>query len=264
MANNFKVLWRAPAFILGGLLAGILTSVGHHLYYASLEGTPPEGDQIIAGYRFSDQIFTTAVGSAFASLVRAFLLFAVSGAYVQVLWRAAADARKVNTLEEIDAIFSILSNLFAFRQGSVLRKYPILFLIALIAWGLPIAFTIPPASLSVIVAPVTTSALKTVPNFDFASLRYVAGMPIFNYDGDDHGDLITYSYNGPSTEVQKIANAVADGGTTLPITPPTANSSWQLDFYGPSLSCHPMDDDSRRQAESEIAHWLWNDTSINC
>ncbi|KAI0971595.1 hypothetical protein F4678DRAFT_89997 [Xylaria arbuscula] len=265
MAKTFKATWYAPASILGGLLAGILLSVGHHLYYASLEGTTPEGDKIIAGYRLSNQTFTTAVGTTFALIVRAILLFAISGAYVQVLWQVVTHTRKVNTLEEIDAMFSILSDVFAFRRGSVWWKYPVLSLVAIIAWLLPIAFIIPPASLSVIVAPVTDSALNTVPNFDFASLRYVAGMPMYNYaDESSHGDVITYSYNGPSTEVQKVANAVADGGNILPITPPTANSSWQLEFYGPSLSCHLMDDDTRLQAESEIAYSLWNETSTNC
>ncbi|KAI1303410.1 hypothetical protein F5Y03DRAFT_359332 [Xylaria venustula] len=82
-------------------------------------------------------------------------------------------------------------------------------------------------------------------------------MPMFDYGGESsHGDLSTYSYNGPSSEVQKVANAVADSGNILPITPPTANSSWQLGFYGLSLNCHLMDDDSRLQAESDIAHSL--------
>ncbi|TGJ80107.1 hypothetical protein E0Z10_g8652 [Xylaria hypoxylon] len=110
--------------------------------------------------------------------------------------------RKANTLEEIDAMFSILSNAFAFRRGSVWWKHPTLQLTALIAWLLPIAFTIPPASISVKVAEVMTSAVEPVPNFDFASFRYVAEMPMkFS---------AYYLYNGPSTEVQKVANTVKD------------------------------------------------------
>ncbi|KAI0428325.1 hypothetical protein F5Y09DRAFT_357831 [Xylaria sp. FL1042] len=118
MANKSNVLWRASASITSSLFAGILVSVGHHLYYASLEGTLVEGERVIAGYHVSNQTFATAVGTAFAFIVRAFLVFAVSGAYVQVFWQAVTHARKVNTLEEIDAMFSILSNLFAFCQGS--------------------------------------------------------------------------------------------------------------------------------------------------
>ncbi|KAJ2987773.1 hypothetical protein NUW58_g4324 [Xylaria curta] len=263
MANKLESVWRASTSILGALLAGILTAVGHHLYYASLQGTSPEGDRMIAGYRLSNQTFTTAVGTAFAFVVRAFLLFGVSGAYVQVFWHAATHARKGgNTLEEVDAMFSILSNLFAFRQGSVWWKYPMLLIIAFIAWLLPIAFIIPPGSISVMFAPAATSALETVPNFDFASLRYVDSMPrvgttpVDMADGS-HDVWYKYGYNGPSTEVQKVANAVAVGGTILPIAPPAANSSWQLDFYGPSISCRLMNNDTRIQVESHIAHWLW-------
>ncbi|KAI0411708.1 hypothetical protein F5X98DRAFT_356691 [Xylaria grammica] len=256
MANSFKMLWRAPASILGGLLAGVLISVGHHLYYVSIEGSSSEGDRIIAGYRLSNQSFSTAVGTAFAFVVRAFLLFAVGAAYVQVFWQAATHARKANTLEQIDAMFSILSNPFAFRRGSAWWKYPMLLLIALIAWLLPIAFTIPPASLSVVVAPVTTWALETVPNFDFSSLRYAASLP---QGPVNPGREIGYAYSGPSAEVQNVANAVASGGTILSITPPAANSSWELDFYGPSLNCHAVNDDSARlRIESTLADWLWN------
>lgn len=109
-------------------------AVGHHLYYASLVGTSAESDRVVAGYRLSNQQFTLAVGTAFATIVRALLLFSVSIAYVQVLWQAVKHTRKVNTLNEIDAMFSVLSNIFAFWRASVWWRYPLLLLIALIAW----------------------------------------------------------------------------------------------------------------------------------
>ncbi|KAI0410468.1 hypothetical protein F5X98DRAFT_359526 [Xylaria grammica] len=250
MGKIFYAVWRAPTSILGSLLIGAILSVGHHLYHASLDGTFSEGDRIIAGYHISNQTFTTAIGTGFAFIVRAFLTFAVSGAYVQVFWKAATHSRKDNTLEEIDAMFSILSNLFAFCWSSVWWKYPLLFLIALVAWLLPIAFTIPPASLSVAVAPFITSALVTVPNFDFASLRYVAGVPKTNKNTQ-------YGYDSPSPVVLDIANAVAKAGEILPITPPVANSSWKLEFYGPSLACHPLINQTiRLETESHIAGYL--------
>ncbi|KAI0528393.1 hypothetical protein GGR58DRAFT_509434 [Xylaria digitata] len=168
-------------------------------------------------------------------------------------------------------MFSILSNIFAFRRGSVWWKYPMLLLVALIAWLLPISITIPPASISVVVAPVTTLGLKMVPNFDFASLRYVGDIRIIGaVSTGSQGPLYEECfYLGPNSEVQRVANAVAGSGTILiPITPPAANSSWQLDFYGPSLSCHPMDNYTRLQVESTIARWLWNEIdqfgNLNC
>ncbi|KAI0112242.1 hypothetical protein GGR51DRAFT_60601 [Nemania sp. FL0031] len=276
MANNFEQTWRGLASILGGLLAGIFMAIGHHLYYASLEGASAAGDRLILGYLVSNQTLTISLGTAFSFIVRALLLFAISGAYVQLFWRAATHARKPNTLEEIDAMFSILSNLFGFSQGSVWCKYPSLLLIALVSWLLPIAFTIPSASLSVLFMPVTTSALKTVPNFDFASLRYVNDMPVYNwvplqYPNSSYkpSNPITCKYNGPSYEVQRIANSVASRGAILPITPPAPNSSWQLDFYGPSLRCRPIDANIRLDIETKIAYWLWfkekgNFTSRNC
>lgn len=114
-----------------------------------------------------------------------------------------------------------------------------------------------------------SSATQTVPNVDFTSLNYLAGMPPSAniwYDSEDEG-YSEYFYNGPSIEVQKIAAAVAAWGDILPIQPPAANSSWTLDFYGPSLSCESMEDTFRNDVEKNIAKWLWNGTtkgSRNC
>ncbi|KAI0890984.1 hypothetical protein F4806DRAFT_507047, partial [Annulohypoxylon nitens] len=125
---------------------------------------------------------------------------------------------------------------------------------------LPIAFVFPPATLSVKVVPITTSALQHVPNFDITSLRYVAGMPPTTLS-DDYS--MNYLYNGPSIEIQKIATAVAAGEAILPMNPPTANSSWSLDFYGPSINCNSMEERVQSQVMNNIMNWLWNETNIN-
>lgn len=134
MERSVNIHWLAPTSIIFGLLGGVLTALGHHFYYDSLSGTSAEGDMTAVGYQISNQQFTSAAGTALAFTVRALRLFSVSIAYIQVLWRAARQSRESNTLNEIDAMFSILTNLFALWRASVWCKFPMLLLIALIGW----------------------------------------------------------------------------------------------------------------------------------
>ncbi|KAI0540607.1 hypothetical protein GGR58DRAFT_521681 [Xylaria digitata] len=262
---NDKINWLASTSIASGLLGGIFLALGHHFYYASLVGTLVEGDWSVAGYQFSDQQFNSAVGTAFSFAVRTFLMFSISTAYVQIVWQAAKHARKVNKLEEIDALFSAFSNVVAIRRVSVWRKYPLLLMIVL--FGLfPVAFIVPPATLFVTVAVRNTSAPWNVPNFDFTSLRYLESIPRnLNLDqgvvpsGPEASDPPSlYIYNGPNEEVQGVVTAAASGGLILPITPPATNSSWKLEFYGPSIRCSQVEKALKLTFEQDIAEWLWN------
>lgn len=117
---------------------------------------------------------------------------------------------------------------------------------------LPIAFLFPSATLSMEVVPTSVSAMQHVPNFDYTSLRHAAGLsPMFINDFRT-GD---YLYNRPSIEVQKIAAAVSAGGFILPIKPPALNSSWVLNFYGPSISCGAMNKRVQEQVLNNFADW---------
>lgn len=53
-------------------------------------------------------------------------------------------------------------------------------------------------------------------------------------------------------------------GAVLPITPPALNSSWYLEFHGPSLACDYLPDEIIRQIEKNIASWLINGTDGDC
>ncbi|KAI0206812.1 hypothetical protein F4808DRAFT_454730 [Astrocystis sublimbata] len=194
-------------------------------------------------------------------------MLSISTAYVQLFWRAAKHATKVNKVEEIDALFSAFSNLLAFRIVSAWKKYPLLLILALVGWLFPIAFIVPPSTLIASLAVKSTSTLQDVPNFDFSSLRYVASIPqkasefIRQYKDDTFEWYTEYSYNGPNKEVKGIATATAVGGSILPITPTAANSSWELDFYGPSVRCSKVGKPIQLRFEKDIARWLWNETN---
>ena len=66
----------------------------------------------------------------------------------------------------------------------------------------------------------------------------------------------SFDYNGPSQIVESIAAAVGAQGAILPITPPSPNSSWHLEFYGPSLKCRNMSDVRRGQVAHNVANYF--------
>lgn len=134
MATDAHIHWAAPATMVLALLFGALLALGHHLFYASLQGSPtPTGTLDITWSNVSVQQLNTAIGTAFAFLVKAFLVVAVSVAYFQTFWRAAAISKKGPTLANLDTTFSILGNALGFFQVHVWWRHPLLLLLALIA-----------------------------------------------------------------------------------------------------------------------------------
>ncbi|KAI0523918.1 hypothetical protein F5B22DRAFT_643025 [Xylaria bambusicola] len=261
-----KANWRQPASIAFGLLGGGSLAFGHHFYYSSLAGTLVEADRSVAGHQFSDQQFHTTIGTAFSFLVQALLMFSISTAYIQIVWQAAKHPSEANKLEEIDALFSALANILALRMVSVWKKYPLLLMIVLCGWLFPVAFVVPPATLFIAVAVRNTSTLQHVPNFDFSSLRYLKDIPPtcdISRPGDNKLYKV-YTSKGPNEEVRRIAASTAASGLILPISPIATNSSWELDFYGPSIRCLKIDEELKVYFEQDIANWLWNESSPNC
>jgi hypothetical protein len=106
-----------------------------------------------------------------------------------------------------------------------------------------------------------------VPNVAFSSLNYVAKMPVAKRSVEAHDAIDYYAYNGPDSEVQRIATAVGALGEIQPIRPPALNSSWELDFYGPSLQCETIEGSLRHQIQANIPQqscpdvWGWEEIS---
>lgn len=128
---------------------------------------------------------------------------------------------------------------------------------------IPIASIITPATLNVKASAVTPapSKLLRVPNLDFRSLNFLQAMPVTNLvtsieyaqslEGDPNAPRM-FPYTGPSSAVEAVVGAVMAQGNVVAATPPAANSSWELDFYGPSLSCGDMDGDAQQSVKKMI------------
>jgi hypothetical protein len=99
---------------------------------------------------------------------------------------------------------------------------------------IPIISVTTPSALTIAIAPINPipSKLFRVPNVDFHSTNFI----------DLASDKDTISYTGPRYTVDKIVAATAAQGAILPLEPPAPNSSWILDFVGPSITCTDLQD----------------------
>jgi len=96
-----------------------------------------------------------------------------------------------------------------------------------------------------------------VPKFDFTSYDFVSPMSVGGRSGTNYSE---YCYRGPGRLVQRVATAVATQGQVLPITPPAVNSSWKLDFWGPSLSCSDITGADRDDILASVYDYLADGT----
>lgn len=119
---------------------------------------------------------------------------------------------------------------------------------------MPIASIIPPGTLSVQAILLNQSSSVSVPLLNFTSLRFTDRFLNSGMEAGG-GSALTFDYNGPSQIVESIARAVSAQGTILTITPPSPNSTWQLEFYGPALQCGNMSDTRREQVLANIGDY---------
>ena len=66
-------------------------------------------------------------------------------------------------------------------------------------------------------------------------------VPRINFDVTKFTSLSNTKYSGYSTLVKGLVITTCMSGTINPFIAPASNASWSLDFYGPSLSCAPVD-----------------------
>lgn len=129
------VHWVAPAIILASLISGIVIAVGHHLFFQSLHGKrAPTNGYMVWGTEVSRQEMNTAIGTAFAFLVKVALVSAVSTAYIQLIWRTLVHSSKAATIGHLDVLFSGISNIISLFTLTTWWRYPLLFITVLVAW----------------------------------------------------------------------------------------------------------------------------------
>ncbi|KAI3585676.1 hypothetical protein IWW34DRAFT_798880 [Fusarium oxysporum f. sp. albedinis] len=208
-----------PVLMTGSLFLGLLLAIGHHLYYHYLDG------RVIKSQ--NQQEWFLRVGTGIAFLARALLSAAVGFAYTQILWRTLRS--KSVTIEGVNSLFGVLHNAWDFTTWELWTAAPALAVVAIIAWALPLIAVITPATLTVQVS-------------DHPNVTVVdAPIPLLDYDNMLNFAQFTgvggVGYYAPSSYVSRVLLSVASLGSILTIPAPFPNSSYSVDFYGPSISC---------------------------
>ena len=125
---------------------------------------------------------------------------------------------------------------------------------------IPIVSIITPTTLSVELRDnIPHNTVQHIPRVDFSNLNFMEGMPYewaqsANPDGSQPSYSF-YTYNGPSQIVKQISMAVGAQNTILPIETPYPNSSWTLEFVGPSIKCAPLPWSDRQIFQRNIVQY---------
>ncbi|KAE9376403.1 hypothetical protein N431DRAFT_462240 [Stipitochalara longipes BDJ] len=231
------VQWGVPTSkqirMIGCVLLGIFLALGHHLFFSSLNTT-------VVGST-SRQQWAIAFGTAFAFLVASFLGLAVSSAYTQFIWTYLR--KNTLSLKGIDKIFSLTSDLTGFLSLELMKRAKLVILFAILSWCMKLASLLPPATLGVISRPHVIQNTTEVWNLDTNQQHWT----IDNiYGADDNSSLllgIPPPLLQPAPLVLSSASESAETIAILPLKPPAANSSYNLQFTGPSFQCEHATED---------------------
>ncbi|KAI1743397.1 hypothetical protein F4680DRAFT_374515 [Xylaria scruposa] len=212
-----RIYYVTPSLMTGGLLLGALSAVAHHLFYNSPHYS------VVASQ--SHQQWSIRIGTVLAFLVRTCLVASAGLAYTQLLWYTLRS-RSV-TLGGIDSLFDVTTNLWALASREVWVGGLVIPLTALVLWSLPLVALVTPSTLTV--------QLDQQPNASTIS----APVPSIEYGR--YGSFADWSHDtgwvSPSYRLSTLLSTVASGGSILPIAAPYPNSSYTLEFFGPTLSC---------------------------
>jgi hypothetical protein len=138
MAEQDRIHWQSPSFMLAALFAGVAFALGHHLFYNRLDGEEiPAGDYTMGKYNsgITKQQTNAEIGTGLAFAVRTCYVFAVGTAYVQLFWKSLRESSsKLLDLQSIDMAYSAPRNAILLFKPSGWRRFPVLFTLVVTTW----------------------------------------------------------------------------------------------------------------------------------
>ncbi|KAJ5951220.1 uncharacterized protein N7479_009633 [Penicillium vulpinum] len=212
--------WRCPTLMVAFVVCGAMFSMGHHLYYRSLDNT--------LVHSVDQQTWAIRIGTGFAFLVKSFLVSAVGIAAVQQMW--ATLHRKFVKLRGIDSMFAVLTSPIALLSPDLWVCAKTLILLAVISWLIPLTAIVTPATLSINLLPTTNITQLRVPTVNFVRSFW---LPWVTYGGAGF-------ISSPSADISRLFTAISSSAEVLPISAPFPNSSYTLEFWGPSYKCQRL------------------------
>ncbi|CAI6275134.1 unnamed protein product [Periconia digitata] len=240
---KWHIHWATPALAIVLFVAGVMAALGHHFFYASLDGQPAENQLLMIRY-----------GTALAFFVKSTLVGCVVLCYRQRIWRTFR--RKAMTLRAIDGLFAATEDLTSFWNWEMIRMGKLATFMALCSWLLPLASVLSPSSLTSEVREVfNTTQCDNVAtlNFDreakhdFRREDTYAGASLVYWNTTDiegKKDGWFDYYDQPSKNAKRLA--VTAVYLKKPATDPLAslnscgerwNCTYSLNFVAPGYKC---------------------------
>jgi hypothetical protein len=124
LQNTLK-RYRSLIWMILSWMSGIALAIGHHFFYASFNNERVDETSISQGW-------IIRIGTGMAFLVQTLFVLSASIACTQQQWLTTRS--KPFQVRQIDTIFSILGNAFAFLESRLWLRYPVLSFLAGIAW----------------------------------------------------------------------------------------------------------------------------------
>ncbi|CAG8181319.1 unnamed protein product [Penicillium nalgiovense] len=212
--------WQCPTLMVVSVVCGAMVSVGHHFYYSSLDNTLVNS--------VDQQTWAIRIGTGFAFLNKTFLTSAVGIAAAQQIW--ATLRRKFVKLSAIDGMFDILTNPKSFLIPDLWMYAKTLTLLAIISWLIPLAAVVTPSTLSIRLLTTTHVTQLHVSTVNFTESFW---RPWVTWGGA--GFIAS-----PSPDITRLFTATSSSAEVLSVPAPFPNSSYTLEFWGPSYKCQKL------------------------
>lgn len=129
-----KTHWWAPTCMLSALISGAFLAIAHHLFHDGLHGQAVPSGRFSPEIGLSRQQTNIAIGTAFAFALKTCVVIATSTACVQLFWTRVAIEPCGLKLKSINTAYSVTGNFFKLFYLSEWRRFPLLFVLALVAW----------------------------------------------------------------------------------------------------------------------------------
>lgn len=246
-ARWWKERWHPSFSMYLSFIFGILCAVGHHIFYASLDGK-------LAG----NQSEMLRYGTILAYSSKAGFCAAVISAFKQRVWVTVRS--RFMSIAALDSMFAATENMMAMLSLEFLKDAKGAFALALFAWVTPLVVILTANTL--LVVPRTMMHNTTCPgvrtlNFsheettDWRNPRRIEGlfeipMSLWNTtkrDGETDSDWFDY-YTGPSPNFQQTATlgafleeVVAPKHAAVNICGAGWNCTFTIDFTAPGYQC---------------------------
>ncbi|KAL0576242.1 hypothetical protein V5O48_005724 [Marasmius crinis-equi] len=201
----------------------------HHVFFSRLHLQSADRTRSIGQYQVSMQRISTLAANAFIFLSKLLFSLSISKAFDQRVWTSAN--KRFIKLQGLNALFSAITNPFAFISFEMAVKAKIATFMAAVAWLLPLALIPIPGALTV--QPRNFSSIQdtNVPSVNLLEDPTNVAIALYNP---------LRFYNSPSTTIQALASKVLISNSISTWESPCGRSSscsYNQTFFAPSFQC---------------------------